>query len=372
MDPEESALLRYAAGKVNSAIANGEFTADDDDRVSATLLSAMAEAVSNSTEITPADHKWFQRRIHKRRHSGAAYMGKVRRSLLKRWGRGLRLYDQTLIAAEVLNEALEDCIGAWILSDDCAQPEKLLGVEGAMGGRSLKCILMLSLQSRACSVAHEIRLLAERGFPEGVMARSRSLHEFAVIAAALSSLGLVDTSVSDRYGAWTVAEARKADRVIAGQGGTPEPRGQSGAELETRAEATWGSDFFKQNAWATPLFPNRRPPIPFVDIEKHVGMDHMRSYYLAGNEAIHAGPSALTDRTRFRNGSIFPVSSEVQHETVRHFLAVALISLTDVSIEACKAVASITQDFDLMFAVKVISDASEEAVEEFRQGGMRP
>jgi hypothetical protein len=100
-------------------------------------------------------------------------------------------------------------------------------------------------------------------------------------------------------------------------------------------------------------------------------MTHVRGYYMAGNDAIHVGPSALTGRARFRNGAIFPTTSEVQHETVRHFLAVVAITLSEVCVAACKTVASITHDFDLLSGIKVIRNVVDRTVGEFKQNGTR-
>ncbi|MEV8042877.1 DUF5677 domain-containing protein [Streptomyces griseoluteus] len=370
MEAEDSAILRYAVKKLNDEIRKGAVNSQDAEEVDRTLFAALDEAVDISDELAPDDHEWFRQEVEKRRRVRRKMMVKIRRTHLRRWGRGFQLLDELLTHSEVLHAATEDCIGAWMLEDK-SRYEDLLGIQGTLGGRALKCLLLLSLHSRACSISSEIRLLAEHGFPEAVKARTRSLHEIAVIALALSALGRVDTTVSDRYGAWAVAEARKESRAAVEQGGEPEPLTGDDAELERRAEAAWGSDFFRQNAWASPLFPGRRPPIPFSDIEKLVGMTHMRGYYMAGNDAIHAGPKALTNRVRFRNKSIFPTVSEVQHETVRHFLAVTAITLSDVCVTVCDVVASITHDYDLLAGVKIIRDVTGRVVDEFKRDGMR-
>ncbi|MEU6326000.1 DUF5677 domain-containing protein [Streptomyces sp. NPDC047049] len=372
MKPEDSALLRHAVNKLNEDIAKGSFTKEDKDEVGSALFAAMNEAIKLANELTPEDHNWFLREIEKRRRARKKMMAKIRRTHLRRWGRGLILFDETLTASEVLNAAIEHTIGTWTLEHQKSIPkEALLGVQDALGGKALKCLLLLSLHSRACSISNEVRLLSEHGFPEAVRARTRSLHELAVITLALSLQGPMTTNVSDRYGAWTVAEARKAARTVEAQGGAPEPLEESDAEIERRAEAAWGSDFFRQNGWAAPLFPGRRPPIPFAEIEKLVGMEHMRGYYMDGNDAIHAGPSALVNRLQLRNGSAFSTVSEVQHQTIRHFMAVAVITLSDVGAAACTAVASLTGDFDLLCGVKVVRDAEDHAVSEFKSDGMR-
>ncbi|TFE42450.1 hypothetical protein E3E14_24995 [Streptomyces sp. ICN441] len=372
MKPEDSALLRHAVNKVNEEIRKGFLSKQDRGETGKALLMAMDEAIGLSNELAPGDHKWFLTETTRRHRVRRKMMAKIRRTHLRRWGRGFILFDDALAASEVLNAAIEDTIGRWTLENEPSiKKEYLLGVKEILGGQARKCLLLLSLHSRACSIANEIRLLVEHGFPEAVKARTRSLHELAVIALALNVHGQADTSVSDRYGAWTLAEARKEARAIAARGGTPEPLDELEADLERRAAATWGGDFFRQNGWAAPLFPGRRPPIPFNEIEQRVNMEHMRDYYMAGNDAIHAGPSALMNRLRLRNGSVFPTVSEVQHETVRNFAAVAVMTLSDLGATACRAVASITQDFDLLCGIKVIRDFEDLAVSEFRNDGMR-
>ncbi|MFD3731462.1 DUF5677 domain-containing protein [Streptomyces sp. NPDC058632] len=372
MKPGDSVLLRHAVKRLSEEIKKGSLSEGDEDELQVALLVALDEAIELSRELAPEDHGWFMREIEKRRRVRNKMMAKIRRTHLRRWGRGFRLFDEALTASEVLNAGIEDAIGAWVLeSEPSIYREPLLGVHGFLGGKALKCLLLLSLHSRACSISNEIRLLAEHGFPEAVRARTRSLHELTVISLALCTPGQGETNVSDRYGAWTLAEARKESRTISERGGTPVPLDEAEAEMERKAEAAWGSDFFRQNGWAAPLFPGRRPPIPFSEIEKLVGMENRRNYYMAGNDAIHAGPSALMNRLRLRNGSIFPTLSEVQHQTIRHFTAAALINLSDIGVTACRAVASITGDFDLLSGVKVVHDAEERAVEEFKNDGMR-
>ncbi|MFI7093427.1 DUF5677 domain-containing protein [Streptomyces lydicus] len=372
MEADDSKLLQFAVKEVNRGIQRGDYSKHNESQMEEALTQAFDVAVEQSRDLTPEDHRWFERAMERWQPTRRKMMGKVRRSNLRRWGRGFQLYSDCVIASEVMNHMLEDCIGAWIRSDESAVNEALLGVDGVMGGRGLKCLTMLSLQSRACSISNEIALLAEHGYPEAVKARTRSLHELAVTARALSGLGLTDTTVSDRYGAWTVAEARKESRARSMMGFTPDPLPEDDAALEQRAKDSWGNDFFKQNGWASPLFPGRRPPIPFSDLEKLVSMDHMRTFYLAGNDAIHAGPSALNSRARFRNGAIFHTSSEVQHETTRHFLAAAAITLSEICNATCRVIAYITQDFDATFAVKAVRDAVELARLEFKADGMRP
>ncbi|MFF9688074.1 DUF5677 domain-containing protein [Streptomyces sp. NPDC014623] len=370
MEIEDSTLLQFVLKELNGGIASGEYKKDDNDLVDLALRKAVEKAVENSRELVPQDHAWLERTSEKWALRKKGMMEKVRRANLRRWGRGFRLYRKCLLTAEVMNQMMENCIGEWVTESDQTINEPLLGIPSTMGGRPLKVITLLSLHSRACAIGNEILLLAENGFPEAVKARTRSLHELAVTADCLSALGPLDTDVSDRYGAWAVAEARKEARALSAPGSIPEELTGREAEIARRAEAAWGSDFFRQNGWAAPLFPGRRPPIPFTELEKFTDMSHMRSYYLAGNEAIHGGPSALTSRARFRNGAIFATSSEVQHEATREFLAVAAITLSVVCTATCEVIASVTGDFDSIFAVKAMRDAVEDARIEFKNGGM--
>jgi Family of unknown function (DUF5677) len=154
--------------------------------------------------------------------------------------------------------------------------------------------LLIRLLVRACQVTDEIICLLENGFADGAMARWRTLHEIAVVAAIISQHG---DSIAERYVAHQAVESKKAmDKFLACYkqlGYKPLPARAQKKILRNYEEAIerYGNPFKKDYGWAAAHLKKDGPT--FADLERAAGRDQMRSHYQMGNDNVHAGTKSM-------------------------------------------------------------------------------
>jgi hypothetical protein len=154
--------------------------------------------------------------------------------------------------------------------------------------------IMIRLLVRACQVTGEIICLLENGFADGAMARWRTLHEIAVVAAVISQHG---DSIAERYIAHQAVESKRAmDKYQAcckQLGYKPLSLGATEkiSKAYERAVSLYGKPFKSNYGWAAMHLKNDWPT--FVDLEAAAGRAEMRSHYQMGNDNIHAGTKSL-------------------------------------------------------------------------------
>lgn len=147
--------------------ANGRGLAPE--RISELLSEASGSFIENSIpHVVAALRKGTPKMLHqhRRRHR------RFERNLRKRWGTALDLYYAVVVAAEE------------------AGSKFLMEVDAANRDLDFKLIEALAgLHARACRTALEVYHLLASGLPMGALARSRTLHELAVITTFLSDYG---------------------------------------------------------------------------------------------------------------------------------------------------------------------------------------
>ncbi|MEU2301787.1 DUF5677 domain-containing protein [Streptomyces antibioticus] len=157
---------------------------------------------------------------------------------------------------------------------------------------------LIRIHAKACRVSGEIYALLTNGYPEGALARCRTLHEMAVIAGSLAdcvgdpensdlAIRYLDHEVVDLLSS---AKQYQADHVALGL----EPLEDGYLDqLQDRYDAAitkYGADFKGQYGWAKKYCPNAN----FAGLEAQVRMGHMRGYYKWANNEVHAGSRSLS------------------------------------------------------------------------------
>lgn len=154
--------------------------------------------------------------------------------------------------------------------------------------------VVIRLLVRGCQVTDEIICLLENGFADGAMARWRTLHEIAVVAAVISQGG---EAIAERYLAHHAVESKRAmDKyvVCCTQLGYRSPSKRAQARIlkaYDKAIACYGKPFKTDYGWAAAHLKNDRPT--FADLEAAAGRAEMRSHYQMGNDNIHAGIKSM-------------------------------------------------------------------------------
>jgi Family of unknown function (DUF5677) len=158
--------------------------------------------------------------------------------------------------------------------------------------RSRKLLVRLLL--RACQVTDEILCLLENGLADGAMARWRTLHEIAVVAAVILQYG---DEIAERYIDHQAVESKRAmDKYNACSpqlGYRPlTPRAQAKiAQAYEQVITKYGKNFNSDYGWAAFHLKKERPV--FVHLEEVAGRAEMRAHYQMGNDNIHAGIKSM-------------------------------------------------------------------------------
>ncbi|AYV28445.1 hypothetical protein EES41_17105 [Streptomyces sp. ADI95-16] len=156
---------------------------------------------------------------------------------------------------------------------------------------------LVGLHAKGCRVAGEVYALLCNGYPEGALARARTLHELAVVAGALadSTNDPTHANLAVRYLEHEVIDARRSairyqeDHIRLGM----KPLDQDYMdELEDRFQSVitkYGREFQKEYGWAKEYCPDAN----IAGLESKVRMGHMRGYYKLASNEVHAGSRGI-------------------------------------------------------------------------------
>lgn len=131
------------------------------------------------------------------------------------------------------------------------------------------------------------------GFPFGATARTRTLHETAVIASVISVYGREPSTdiLGQRFLEHaTVDAAQDVELVARGIGGiAPDVLAQLQANMTALIEK-YGANFEYSYGWARPLFPSHsdRQKVTFKDLEEKVDTGLNRIDYRYSSHFVHA------------------------------------------------------------------------------------
>lgn len=210
-------------------------------------------------------------RQHRRRHR------QFERRVAKLWGKAFDLYYATVVVAEEVG-------GGLIKKVDEDNEELNFRLIEAVAG----------LHARACRTALEVYHLLVTGLPMGALARSRTLHELAVIATFLSEYGSRPdyADLAEKYLQHDVILSYK-DLVNYQKNAVALGYDEfSAAEVEQlKADrddlrSKYGKEYLGDNGWAADVFAGQNPR--FVDLEEKVRLSHRRDYYKWASHEVHA------------------------------------------------------------------------------------
>jgi len=166
--------------------------------------------------------------------------------------------------------------------------------------------VLTRLQARACQISSEILVLLQTGYADGAYARWRSLHE-VVVALLISSHG---NDLAEKYLLHDTIESYKASLIY------QEHHKDLGIDPLTNDDISelkksynelinrFGKVYDKDYGWAYPII--NRENITFRDIEKAVGLKHLRPYYKMACHNVHANSKGI-----FFKLGIYPDSEDI-------------------------------------------------------------
>jgi hypothetical protein len=161
-------------------------------------------------------------------------------------------------------------------------------------GKAILRDILTRQHVRACQVTDEILCLLENGFADGAMARWRTLHEIAVVAAVISRHG---EDIAQRYLAHQAVESKRAMSKYLdccaqlGYRALPAREVRKVQKAYDAAIVKYGEGFKTDYGWAAEHLKKKRPT--FADLEAEAGRAEMRSHYQMGNDNVHAGIKSM-------------------------------------------------------------------------------
>lgn len=167
--------------------------------------------------------------------------------------------------------------------------------------------LLTELHARAYRTALEIHALLRSGFPAGAMARQRTLHEIAVVAAVVEGSPDPKATAERYYDHQTIHAASDAEEYEAahdGLGYDPYDPADLAALRADRDEvlARHGKHFGHDNGWAAHLTDPHQPA--FWRLERLAKLSHLRPFYRWACHSLHADSQGLSQNRYERGGRV--------------------------------------------------------------------
>jgi len=150
------------------------------------------------------------------------------------------------------------------------------------------------LHARACQVASEVITLLKAGHADGAHARWRSLHEISVVSSFIAKHG---NDLAERYllheGIESYRAAQQYQDCCQRLGYEPMTVKEFSNICSRRQSLIeqFGKSYDNDYGWASGAVGKERPT--FSDIEKAVGLDHLRPYYRMASYNVHANPKGV-------------------------------------------------------------------------------
>lgn len=328
---------------------NVSFKFTDDDREEleekyADIAEKCKKALDNVIEksainiFTTLKRRWPKRLYRlKKEQKGFEYR------LNRRWGAAIGKLEMLLEMSREFGAAINDELRRNPASQPC------------------KIDVLTRLHARSCQVVTEIIALLKAGLADGAMARWRTLHEIATIALFISKH---DEELAKRYSLHQVVESRRAannyiecqDRL----GYEPMDQGEID-EIESTYEnliGRYGLPFGTDYGWASAQLKNKKPS--FADIEKAVGIDHLRAHYRMASHNVHANPKGVFFKMGLLRGEnlLLPGASNIGLADPGQCAAISFLQIST-------ALGMLHPTVDNVVVMKIMYHLEEECIEAF-------
>jgi hypothetical protein len=154
--------------------------------------------------------------------------------------------------------------------------------------------VLTRLHGQACLIGGEILALLRSGYADGANARWRSLHEVVVVASFIQKNG---AEVARRYFEHSAIESYRALKEYQKHQKSLKLEPLSAEEIveiykeRNQLIRRYGKSYGQSNGWASSVFKLKNPKI--TDIERSVGLSHLRPYYRMASHHIHSSPKSI-------------------------------------------------------------------------------
>ncbi len=232
---------------------------------------------------------------------------------------------------------------------------------------------LLGLHARSCLVLREVHALMAQGFPLGAWARTRTLHEGAVLATLLSQHGREHGTedLAERFLVHAVVDQAR-DLELAVASGLEIDEQQLAAACAERREVVrrYGRMFAKDYGWARPLFPQLGPKeqVTFERLEELANTGLHRLDYRLGGHYVHSSAWTVVLSSSDRAGRTYRLTGPT-NVGLGPPAAVALDAILVSTMALFFGIASSPEPLDLAGceALRILSDQAEKL---FAEGQM--
>lgn len=168
----------------------------------------------------------------------------------------------------------------------------------AVENNNLVFDIVVRHHARACHIAQEILCLLKSGFADAAHARWRALHEVNATAMFIAKHGqdcaerFYFHDIVDSYDG--MLEHKKHEDRFQEKAASQEEMDSCKSEYD-KVISRYGKKFGDHYGWASNIFPDHRR-VGFTAIEKDVGLDHMRPYYMWASQNVHSGSKGMRNR----------------------------------------------------------------------------
>jgi hypothetical protein len=269
------------------------------------------------------------------------------RRLIKSWARPLRLIEMLV--------ALSREIGGDVNEDARAK----------MTRKNADFVEVITrLHGRACQIASEGIVLLRSGYPDGAMARWRTLHEVAVVLLFLDTHGIkIARQYLDHQAIESFKAATDYDKYAPRLGHaplSPEDWKRLNEERDLVLKF-YGKNFSGDYGWAASVLKTPKPT--FRDIENSITLAHWRPDYRLASHNVHANPKGITLRLGIDNEDVVLVGpSNIGLCEPGQNLAISLCQATAVVVQ-------LSPTLDRLCTMKAISDLTEDVTRAFAESG---
>lgn len=277
-DPDVDAHYLRAFHELSNDLATAEGDSEKLARIFAEATQSVVMDPQTASAVLIALEADAPRMLHEHRRFNSRFEA----HMTKRWGVALdRFYMVAVACEETGSDGYRSARSFDLAEDNAALLEALSG-----------------LHARACRTAFEVHHLLAAGFPMGAQARSRTIHELAVVSRVLidasdkpgfENIGSRFLAFDSVVNALDVAEHQQyAGRL----GEEPFTDEEIAAIHAARDEAiSRFPNIDRRLGWAGDLPGLKRRT--FEELEVIAGLDHLRPYYTWASHEVHATPKGV-------------------------------------------------------------------------------
>jgi hypothetical protein len=223
------------------------------------------------------------------------------RHLRKHWGKALDRFCAIVVCAEEVGHKLHGAHREAVAEEFDPVFEALIG-----------------LYARACRIAREVHHLLCGGFSFGALARSRTLHELAVITIVIADCGREENhaDLANRFlqhatiARYTDAKQYQENCEALGREPLSDEDMASLEQWHDLLVEQYGRTYREQYGWATGV--NGRSSAPrFRDLEELADLSHLRWHYRQQSHEVHADATGWETNVLEHDGTTYLTTDRV-------------------------------------------------------------